>query len=953
MEQTLEKTPLWLEIKTEYIDENFDKVLDYLYKGSLSENTKDSFYQTTVELLSKRVEILLDSIQAKPISEDEEPVDEAKTRFQTRLLAADLLVNPQMDELLWRHVFATMLSKMSCLVPVNYSQDLTELAIKVILGKATKKLPFAWSDILNLQPSVLAHIIVNTTKLETNTSQTVAYENKGVLEIKNGVISIAALNKDQLGKQSNLVSSISVFDEQIKVLSDKSDKVKKSESGNLERIELFTNDFIRSQRKVSVTKAAAVGQTYSEGDTLRVVITGYSENCLEVETIEPKYTVIKGRIDLSQSLLYYDASDFMANLQIGDQLQVELVNAKKDIFSIQNDFIHYIVDEVAQDDFGKEVLAKYIDDNTDRKGVQKIVWMTDQGYSCFSFANEDVKQGDFAYIKIQNHGKDKYYGYINAEFVEKVDEVFDYDKVRKECIQGFSYGPVEKKTKKSDTLNSGVVKEICRMLVGYQHTLTQPSERYKILCVARILSELVGNQSDSQYINLISDYLEDLVLFAKGEIDKMQPLIPDASISDLDSVQRKMDIVKILKAYGDDSKNEDLSDIIMESNDKLLKKVAILVQSCNRIDDVISKSMQNVIKREIIKCLSIETEGETDLEEENGIYLGIENNRQEFKSSFFHAPANAKEQNQKITIFKGVCAFLNSQAGGTLFLGVDDLGYVKGVADDIAFMEKSVYGNYHGLDGYIRYITDEAKKYFDLGVLTHVKIEPMYDNNVVAISVEPYEFKIVSVDDVAYIRLNNESVVLNETAKRQIMNRRIFSNREKAAKVSVIMEAIRDKRKVVFHNYQSSHSGESHDRNMEPFAFTTGYTHVWCYDLDKDRNAVFGTERISNVEILNEHWENEIRHKQAKMDIFHMTGDKPIHVVLQLNMMAKNLLCEEYPDAKSSLVSSGEDRWILDTDVYQIEGVGRFYIGLAGQIEILDGPELKEYVKEYVSAHLS
>ena len=46
-----------------------------------------------------------------------------------------------------------------------------------------------------------------------------------------------------------------------------------------------------------------------------------------------------------------------------------------------------------------------------------------------------------------------------------------------------------------------------------------------------------------------------------------------------------------------------------------------------------------------IKCLAIETEGETDLEEENGVYLGIENDRQEFKTSFFHAPANAKEQN--------------------------------------------------------------------------------------------------------------------------------------------------------------------------------------------------------------------------------------------------------------------------------------------------------------------
>ena len=50
--------PLWLDIKTEYIDENFEKVLDYLHKGTVAKETQDSFYSKTLELLSKRVDIL-------------------------------------------------------------------------------------------------------------------------------------------------------------------------------------------------------------------------------------------------------------------------------------------------------------------------------------------------------------------------------------------------------------------------------------------------------------------------------------------------------------------------------------------------------------------------------------------------------------------------------------------------------------------------------------------------------------------------------------------------------------------------------------------------------------------------------------------------------------------------------------------------------------------------------
>lgn len=414
-----------------------------------------------------------------------------------------------------------------------------------------------------------------------------------------------------------------------------------------------------------------------------------------------------------------------------------------------------------------------------------------------------------------------------------------------------------------------------------------------------------------------------------------------------------MAIIKVLKAYADDSQNEYLSEIIETSTDPLIKKIAVLVQSCNRIDDVISKSMQNVIKREIIKCLAIETEGDTDLEEENGIYLGIENDRQEFKTSFFHAPKDAKEQNQKMTILRGVCAFLNTSVGGTLYLGVDDLGYVKGISDDIAHMEKIVYGNYKGVDGFVRYITDEAKKVFDLGVLTHIRIVPMYDNQVIAITVTPYEYNIVSVEDEAFIRINSETVRMNETVRKQLMTQRILSKKADAENVSSLLEAISGKRKVILHGYSSSSSGEIRDRQVEPFAFSSGHSTVWCYDIAGRVNKVFKVDRISNVEILKERWEYESHHKQGKMDIFRMTGEKPTRIKLALSLMAKNIIVEEYPDSSKNLIKTDcDDRWILETDVYKLEGVGRFYIGLAEEIDIIDAPGLKEYAESYCRKHL-
>ena len=101
------------------------------------------------------------------------------------------------------------------------------------------------------------------------------------------------------------------------------------------------------------------------------------------------------------------------------------------------------------------------------------------------------------------------------------------------------------------------------------------------------------------------------------EYDKLRPLEFCSEAEPL-TVTRRKRVVEVLSAYGNDSMNDQLSDIIETDEDELIHKIAILVQSCNRIDHVISKSMQNVIKRELIKCLAIETEGETDLEDENG-----------------------------------------------------------------------------------------------------------------------------------------------------------------------------------------------------------------------------------------------------------------------------------------------------------------------------------------------
>lgn len=936
--------PLWLDIKTEYIDENFENVVKYLHTGCVNPHMQDSFFTKTADLLEKRVSIILDELQARHIFTGYE--DEGKRIVHIRMLALYLL-SKGANASLWDRAFVGMLSLLQGLVP-NNEQKLTEMALDCIVGRFSKRLPFSWDAIINFQPQVFAHRLCNAKMSSAETSALGSYENKGTAIVKDGVLSIAAMQSEQVGLKQ-VVTSIDVLDGKIQVLSEKGEKVKKSHLDNLEKLEEFTDGFIRSQRNVS--RRIKTKKTYSTGDILRVYVVSKSNGEIFVRSISKEYEQIEGPIVFKGSFLYYDKNDFLKNLKVGDIIEVKLIDGVKPQFSIKESFMQYIVEERANPQV--PVLAYLREVKTNKHGKKRAYFWTEDGYPAQSPLIGDYKEGDFVNVKIDHFADDpEYYGVIFVNIRNLVtDEGFDEEESRHNCIASFVYGQYnpEESVQNEESLHPGMLKELCRMLVSYQKTLPQPSERYRILCVAKILSELNPNSADYSYIDFISNYLEGLVFFAKGEISKIKDPVPSKDFEDIEAVRRRMEIVRILKAYDEMTLNDFLGGYILSARDPFLKKLATLTLSCNQISNVISKSMQNVMKREIIKMLAIDIEGDTDLEEENGMYLGIENDQNEFKTSFMFAPANAKEQNQKMTIFKGVCAFLNSKTGGTLYIGVNDIGYVSGIDADIQQMEKIQCGNYKGLDGFVRYITDEAKKHFPLDMLTHIKIQPMYEGKVMAITVQPYPFKIVKLEDTAYIRINSESVVLSDEAARNIMANRIVSNRENAYLVSALMEAINSRRKVIIHGYSSSNSGEIRDRHVEPYAFASGHTTVWCYDLDKKDNRIFKVDRMSNVEILDEEWTCTSKHKAAKMDIFRMTGDRPIKVSLQLNLLAKNVLVEEYPEAESIIIATDDsDRWLLNTDVYQMEGVCRFYVGLANCIEILDAPELEAYVKQYI-----
>lgn len=172
-----------------------------------------------------------------------------------------------------------------------------------------------------------------------------------------------------------------------------------------------------------------------------------------------------------------------------------------------------------------------------------------------------------------------------------------------------------------------------------------------------------------------------------------------------------------------------------------------------------------------------------------------------------------------------------------------------------------------------------------------------------------------------------------------------------SATVHTLIEAIEQQKQVTLKSYRSSHGGAVRDRRVEPFAFTTNYVQVWCFDTESQSCKLFKLSRIGSVEISEQEWQWEQSHKQGFIDVFRMNGDKRHTVCIKLGILAHNLLVEEYPLAEQYLSPTEDGRWLLQTDVASYAGVGRFVVGLMDDIDIIDTPELEEYISSYVKKY--
>ena len=170
-------------------------------------------------------------------------------------------------------------------------------------------------------------------------------------------------------------------------------------------------------------------------------------------------------------------------------------------------------------------------------------------------------------------------------------------------------------------------------------------------------------------------------------------------------------------------------------------------------------------------------------------------------------------------------------------------------------------------------------------------------------------------------------------------------NKGASKTISNLASAIKNKKTVMLRHYASSRSNRVKDYEVEPYSFTTNYIDIWAFDVNDKINKTFKVARIGDVEVLDKSWVYETVHQEEPTDSFRSHSNQAYYVKLKLTQVAKNRMVEDFP-LTAREISQDNDGWYYEGEVRSMEGIGRFVLSLPEHITILEGEEVRQFVRD-------
>lgn len=990
----------WLKVSKKYVVENFESLLEYIkdYNYSPSGDGQGDFGESVRCLAETASDFAAQCRQAKIW---EHPQLEVDADTAVRLMAASVLARRKMgvdDHEGILNLIEVLLASGQQLAP-DVAASLLRLAIDCMCRRPIESLGFSFVQILPARfiPATLPSLLA-ATKIGKDPGRKAEFEGKGCLEVSADGIIAAPMNLDSFRRAKckpalDDAELVRIVEQDAKHLSEVEELLLYYPrlSSALERVR-HSRPKVKPEFSIGARMIAEV--VFANGYTVRV------------RTVSPDYKSIEGKLDIPPKFFYYvPRRAFLAQVQVGDVLKVERIERDEYLFTLVDDDFSDFVADYGGEMQGEDVWAVFMSHFRTGIGTRwltedglqvNVGWSVPDGITTEVGAPEKVAL-TMKELSTDNSGKK----ILNAAFSEYGDvnveacnvSRFEEDAYEEFCGRYLEWskdinGVAIKQDVELDRLESGDVVVAGRLLaVMADAPNISTSKRLERLTMAMTLLKMAGRADADAYVRHRLDYIRAIAGFASGASPMSLMLRRPDELEEVEDSRLRDLVVESLRGYKEQEITHADSTAgrvpggrhIDAGTPELIRQ---LVDASNILIDKIDGAEIQRIKKTISSRLGVADcyrFAYSDLP-----YYGDETETLELKQSCTMPPQNRRSTSavknlemQKYAILKGVCAFLNASQSGDLIVGVSDTGYAVGLKDDIDRLYSAHIisePNADRLRLYMKNAIDKAFTTLDGSMggpaitadYVSCDIERAGDNiEVLRIHVKPFPWGVVKFAAPAgsrpdgfadvYCRTSGASTPMAPDAVRTIRMRKKKALGNEDAKMLPIMEAIDEHRCVQLRGYASSYGTSDH--KVEPHRILFDLKAVQAFDLKSRSMMLFKLNRIDAVERTSDRWKNESLHRDLDVDIFGMMQSEETPgemVTVKLTDYALSLLREEFPavDSKARIEPNGDadrNRFArrLSTEIFSPQGIGRFILGLRREIEIVEGPTLKDYIAKY------
>ncbi|MDE6559514.1 MAG: hypothetical protein K2K29_06475 [Muribaculaceae bacterium] len=295
MIQNENNTPIWLDIKKEYIDDNLDRLLGYIHNNRAAAH--DPFYSVTLRLIRERVKDVLEAVAERPIYLEEIPQE--NLIFNIRLLACYLLTFPDAHDRI--KVLLALLQNVAVYVP-KYADDIITLAGNCLKYDKLEKVGCSFNDIIHFRKEIFTYKLCKETRFSEKISVAKKLDGYGrIWQTDEGITITSPGNRSLEERLAALAYSLDTGIGS-RLGSFRGEQLKTSDASVFAKMVDFISGFLKSQEQPLRQPQSIKKFSYAPGDSLVVRVTEVRPNFQEpgkfdilVETTDPDYTYLKGK----------------------------------------------------------------------------------------------------------------------------------------------------------------------------------------------------------------------------------------------------------------------------------------------------------------------------------------------------------------------------------------------------------------------------------------------------------------------------------------------------------------------------------------------------------------------------------------------------------------------------------------------------------------------------------